>query len=63
MASPTQPPSQPPRHTPLTRDPEAAEKLPLSPADDEVDLNDEDTDTVDNLPVATDRHPHVKQDD
>jgi len=33
--------------------------LPLSPSDDEIDLNDEDTDTVDDVPVATDRHPHV----
>ena len=41
----------------------SAEELPLSPSDDEIDLNDEDTDTVDNLPVATDRHPHVKEGD
>ena len=37
--------------------------LPLSPSDDEIDLNDEDTDTVDELPVATDRHPHVAERD
>lgn len=34
---------------------------PVTPSDDDIDLNDEDTDTVDDLPVATERHPHVPQ--
>jgi hypothetical protein len=34
------------------------EALPVTPSDDDIDLNDEDTDTVDAHPVATDRHPH-----
>jgi hypothetical protein len=33
--------------------------LPVTPADDDIDLNDEDTDTVDQQPVATERHPHA----
>jgi hypothetical protein len=34
-------------------------ELPVTPADDDIDLNDEDTDTVDEQPVATERHPHA----
>lgn len=35
--------------------------LPVTPADDDVDLNDEDTDVVDDLPVADHREPHAPQ--
>ena len=42
-------------------DDESGLPLPLTPSDDDIDLNDEDTDTVDDQPVATERHPHVPQ--
>ena len=42
-------------------DDESGPPLPLTPSDDDIDLNDEDTDTVDDQPVATERHPHVPQ--
>jgi hypothetical protein len=37
--------------------------LPVTPSDDDIDLNDEDTDTVDDHPVATERHPHIPSTD
>jgi hypothetical protein len=40
--------------------PDDGSALPITPCDDDIDLNDEDTDTVDeDLPVATERHSHV----
>jgi hypothetical protein len=51
-----QTPSRTPSHLPKPQD-----DLPLTPSDDDVDLSEEDTDTVDDLPIATDRHPHVNE--
>ena len=41
--------------------PDDGSALPVTPSDDDIDLNDEDTDTVDDHPVATERHPHAPQ--
>jgi hypothetical protein len=39
--------------------PEEHAVLPITPSDDDIDLNDEDTDTVDDHPIATHREPHT----